>query len=247
MNRFAIFACLLIWAWSLSHCRSDAVDPCADDGIAETATAILPLGDSRVEGNRPNYESYRYELWQRMIQTNSSVDFIGRRQDEAAYPIIGGRCFDNDHEGYGGATSGELLEIVRGFGADVDPDIVLLGIGGNDLLQGVTNVETIGDHISSIISLLRQRNDSVVIILEQIAPGTPSIMTVELTQRFDAFNASVPALADSLSSDASPIEVVDMATDWKVEYFADDVHYNEAGAQEAANRYFSATREFLGR
>ena len=31
--------------------------------ISTSINKILPLGASRVEGARPNYESYRYELW----------------------------------------------------------------------------------------------------------------------------------------------------------------------------------------
>ena len=88
---------------------------------------ILPLGASRVEGSRPEYESYRYELWKDLKENNWSFDFIGTQTDQASYPIFNDMNFDTDHEGRGGWTSGEIQE---GLGGWLDqtgpPDIVLL-------------------------------------------------------------------------------------------------------------------------
>ncbi len=36
---------------------------------------ILPLGASRVEGARPEYESFRYELWKRIKEKMAESDF----------------------------------------------------------------------------------------------------------------------------------------------------------------------------
>ena len=40
----------------------------------------MSLGSSRVEGERPNFESYRYELWKKLIDNNFTFDFIGTWQ-----------------------------------------------------------------------------------------------------------------------------------------------------------------------
>jgi len=69
---------------------------------------ILPLGASRVQGERPYYESYRYELWQLLVNDEWDFDFIGTLEDDANYPRHNGKRFDRDLEGRGGWTSTEI-------------------------------------------------------------------------------------------------------------------------------------------
>src|SRR6056297_3244150 len=76
---------------------------------------ILPLGASRVEGARPEFESFRYELWKDLIENGWTFDFIGTRSDGATYPTFNGNNFDTDHEGRGGFTSGEILQGLNGW------------------------------------------------------------------------------------------------------------------------------------
>ena len=75
----------------------------------------MSLGASRVEGDRPNFESYRYELWKKLIDNNFTFDFIGTQSDNAIYPSFKGFNFDIDHEGRGGWTSGDILEGLDGW------------------------------------------------------------------------------------------------------------------------------------
>ena len=42
---------------------------------------IMPLGASRVEGARPQYESFRYELWKDLKENDWKFDFIGTQSD----------------------------------------------------------------------------------------------------------------------------------------------------------------------
>ena len=74
---------------------------------------ILALGASRVEGARPEFESYRYELWKSLKENNWIFDFIGTQTDVSSYPTFNHMYFDVDHEGRGGWTSGEILKILR--------------------------------------------------------------------------------------------------------------------------------------
>ena len=80
---------------------------------------------SRVEGNRREYESFRYELWKDLKSNEWTFDFIGTKR--IWHPInleLG--SFDNDHEGRGGWTSGQILEELEGWLMETGaPDIVL--------------------------------------------------------------------------------------------------------------------------
>ena len=83
-----------------------------DSSLYQQSTSInkiLALGASRVEGSRPEFESYRYELWKSLKENNWIIDFIGTQTDESSYPTFNNMNFDVDHEGRGGWTSGEIL------------------------------------------------------------------------------------------------------------------------------------------
>lgn len=229
---------LLSLVWLLS-CGTETDQP-------ETIpNVIMPVGDSRVQGLTPLFESYRYEFWKLLINSGVEFDLAGYRKDNLTYPEYKGQTFDPDHAGVSGFKTTDILENMEEIISAVpNPDIILLGIGGNDLLAESTAQETV-NNIREIITRFRTSEDSVVIILEQIAPGKSDFMESQDPEEFDAFNALILNLGQELSTEASPIIVVDMAEGWQDSYLADNIHYNEAGAKVVALRYFEAMIQFL--
>ncbi len=223
-------------------------DDCPPHATTAATIEILPLGDSRVDGDPGNYPSYRYELWKNLVEGQWDTDFIGTRTDVGEYNRVEGRCFDNEHEGTGGATTTDILMTLRSVQFEKTPEVALVGIGGNDLLDGgATDATPVVSRVGEIIGELRRLNPNMVIFVEQIAPGMSSIMTTELTNVFNDFNNQVGVLADSLNSTASPVIKIDMAAGWTDSYLADDVHYNDAGAKIIADRYYLAIQQNVQR
>lgn len=205
----------------------------------------MPVGDSRVQGAHPIFESYRYELWKLLVNSEVEFDLAGNRKDAASYPEFMGKSFDPDHAGVSGYTTTDVLNAMNDIRAAVaDPDIILLGIGGNDLLDD-ESVENTINNIRDIIVGFRASEDSVIIILEQIAPGKSEFMDAEMIEKFNNFNISIMNLGQELSTNASPVVVVNMAENWQDTYLIDNTHYNEAGAAVVAQRYFTAMVPFL--
>lgn len=209
---------------------------------------VVPIGDSRIDGARPEFESYRYELWKLLVDAEVTFDLVGPYDDsdhEGSYSDYQGQEFDDDHAGIGGFQTEDVLETMdRILQASPKPDIVLLGIGGNDLLNE-DPVEKVIANIHQIIDQLQSANDSVVIVLEQIAPGLSSFMTNQLTASFNEFNEQIVSVGQQQSTQTSPVIVVNMAEGWQDSYMADDVHYNEAGARVVAQRYFDVFIQYL--
>ena len=58
----------------LSACQPDEPKP-----QSSSINKIMPLGASRVEGDRPDFESYRYGLWQDLVSSGWTFDLIGTR------------------------------------------------------------------------------------------------------------------------------------------------------------------------
>ncbi len=205
---------------------------------------ILPLGDSRVEGARPEYESYRYELWKNLVRDNKTFDFVGGRADDSNYSAFQGKTFDTDHQGTGGATSSDILNELDAVLANGAPNYVLLGIGGNDLLDNVA-VSNIVSNINQIIDKFQAKNPNITILLEQIAPGRSDIMTAELTNIFNQFNEEIPNIANQQTNNTSSVIAINMATGWSDSYMPDDVHYNEAGAKVIADKYYAVLSNII--
>jgi len=220
-------------------CSSVDSEPSPEKTVSDSINTIMPLGASRVEGARPDYESYRYELWKDLIEDEWTFDFIGTMSDEANYPEYKSMSFDIDHEGRAGWTSGQILDGLTGWlnktGA---PDIVLFSSpGGNDALQGLPyNVAV--DNVNEIIDIIQAFNPNVTIIIEQLAPARSDAMTPELTSFFNQMALDVVSVAESQTTSTSQIIPVDMFTGFTDEYFADEVHYNEAGASIIAECYY---------
>jgi lysophospholipase L1-like esterase len=207
---------------------------------------ILPLGASRVEGARPVYESFRYELWKDLIDGGWTFDFIGTKSDNASYPSFNSENFDIDHEGRGGWTSGQILSGLESWLNETGaPDIVLFSSpGGNDALEELP-YENVVQNINEIIDILQANNPNVTIIIEQMAPGRTDVMTSDLTGYFDQMQEDVINIANNQSTSTSQVIAVDMFTGFNDSLLADDVHYNKTGAEFIANRYYNVLENIL--
>ena len=239
---------LLIGISCLLFTSCDVVDGSEPDpkSPGTAINKILPLGASRVEGARPEFESYRYELWKALSENGWTFDFIGTQSDEADYPQVDSLSFDTDHEGRGGWTSGQIADGLQDWIDDTGPpDIVLLSSpGGNDALEGLPYDEAVVN-VRSMIEILQTDNPNVTILIEQMAPGRTDVMTPELTRFFDLMQEEVVRIAADHSTSTSSIVPVDMFTGFDDSLLADEVHYNERGAVFVANRYYGALADVL--
>tara|TARA_B100001287_G_scaffold46061_1_gene35119 strand:- start:1115 stop:1858 length:744 start_codon:yes stop_codon:yes gene_type:complete len=230
-----------------SSCKKDEND-IIPKPQSNSINKILPLGASRVEGARPEYESFRYELWKDLTENNWTFDFIGTQSDNASYPSFDDKIFDIDHEGRGGWTSGQILDELNSWLSETgSPDIVLLSSpGGNDALEGLP-YENAVENINSIIDILQTNNPNITIVIEQMAPCRTEAMTSDLTSFLDQMQQEVLNISINQSTSTSQVIAVDMFTGFGDSLLADDVHYNESGAEFIAIRYYNALENILAK
>lgn len=236
---------LIITAFSCSENNPIATP---DDSIADctTFTKLLCIGDSRVEGFHPIHESYRYPLWKLFIDNNNCVDFIGSRLDVfAPYDNYKGETFDLDHLAQGGAYTSDILLMLQEEATGLQPDIVLLGIGGNDLNDMVNTVDQTVLNIELIINSVRNLNPNTVVLVEQIAPARSDLMTPSRQDTLDMFNAKIANLANLRTTVSSPVITINMGSGWNDGYMADQLHYNVVGSELIANRYYGVLKDYL--
>jgi lysophospholipase L1-like esterase len=227
----------------LVNCAKDINEPVGED-IAGEGIKIMPLGASRVEGDPPDFFSYRYELWKLLIDQDVAFDLVGSQEDEYDYNSYAGQNFDGDHEGHSGAIAAEILNIIESRQNDLAKvDITLISSpAGNDALSG-GSLPTAVSHIKSMVDLLLQSNPNMMVIIEKMAPGHSDIWNQDLADRLTFLHEQMGLLVDSYSSDN--IILIDMATGFSDDYLSDEVHYNEAGAKFIANRYYDLLQKLI--
>ncbi|MDP9818935.1 SGNH/GDSL hydrolase family protein [Spirilliplanes yamanashiensis] len=102
----------------------------APRGSALRPLRIMPLGDSITLGRGDRLrDGYRRELGALLTAAGVHHDFVGSQRD--------GTGPDIDHEGHSGWTITEARGRVGGWLAAARPDVVLLDLGTNDMIQGI--------------------------------------------------------------------------------------------------------------
>lgn len=232
---------LLFILLSISSCtKDDESENASKCVIIEKGTKIMPLGASRVQGFPGIFESYRYELWKDLVDGAFEFDFVGTNKDLWEYESHKNYCFDNEHEGSSGWTAAKINKNIDTWLKSVgDVDIVLFSSpGGNDALGGA-DFNGIVANINAIIDKIQAHNPNITIIVEQLAPGKSSFMTDAYKLLFAQMKTVIAQIASSQTTSTSKVIVVDMATGFTDDMLADDIHYNKAGAEFIAERYYN--------
>ncbi|WP_436520160.1 cellulose binding domain-containing protein [Actinoplanes sp. HUAS TT8] len=195
---------------------------------AAAKTKIMALGDS-ITGS-PG--CWRALLWQKLPA--DEVDFVGTLPGQGC-----GFDYDGENEGHGGylATNVAGQNLLVGWLAATDPDVVLMHFGTNDVWSNLST-STILAAYTTLVGQMRASNPGMKILVAQIIPMNPSTCA-ECAQRVVNLNAAIPAWAAGLTTAASPITVVDQWTgfDTATDTY-DGVHPNDAGNVKIANRWY---------
>ncbi|MET0134085.1 MAG: ricin-type beta-trefoil lectin domain protein [Kibdelosporangium sp.] len=209
---------------------------------AATAAApsrIMALGDS-ITGS-PG--CWRALLWQHMRNTGyTNVDFVGTLPAQGC-----GFTYDGENEGHGGflATGIAGNNQLPGWLSATQPDIVLMHLGTNDVWNNIP-AATILSAYSTLLGQMRASNPAMKVLVAKIIPMNPSGCG-ECAQRVVTLNNAIPGWAQSNSTTASPITVVDQWTGFSTSAdTSDGVHPNSStGIQKIESRWYPALTALL--
>ncbi len=198
---------------------SDAVSNAAASSLAASSAAqadnrkpvkIMPLGDSLTEGANHNVcGAYRVPLLKMLDEDGVPYEFVGFHSISSAN-VTNGQI---KHSGKGGATvistSQEILPKCEGL----DPDIVLVMLGTNDTMQGLTGEHFAQYYDNLIIKKLYEMYPDVMIYVATIPPSI-----IYETQNLDTnnkgqteSNPAIKAMVEKRKSMGFKIELVDMS------------------------------------
>src|SRR5688572_17756350 len=208
-----------------------------------SAVKIMPLGDSITEGFQ-GHASYRFWLAKRLDLAGYDVDFVGSRTGVATSG--GGQTaplytdWDTNHEGHSGWRTDQILDRIDEWAPQFAPDVVLLHLGTNDMLQSHTVAETI-QRLGQIIDTIRVSRPNVKIAMAKIIPSRV------LNNNIIALNNQIPGVVSAKNTAQSPVVLVDQYAGFDA--FADnydEYHPNPRGERKMTAKWLPALTNLLG-
>jgi lysophospholipase L1-like esterase len=214
---------------------------------------ILPLGDSITQGDGV-HKSYRYNLWIKLVDSGIQFDFVGsvasNWRGNPTWPDYKEHSFDRDHEGHWGWRSDQILDGFYGskdgklseWLKDYTPDIVLMHLGTNDMLERQSVSSTIED-FRQIITQIRAHNPRVTVLLATLIPTGDA----NVNRNIDDLNDRIEDLGRDMNTKASRIILVDQAKGFSPDTDTNDgLHPNELGEEKMAQRWIEGLETALG-
>jgi hypothetical protein len=195
---------------------------------------IMPLGDS-ITGTPGCWRSI---LWNRLQSTGyTNIDFVGTQ--------TGMTCtlpFDSDCEGHGGILAVDIANLnqLPPWLAATTPDIVMMHLGSNDVMNGPkTNAQILAAY-STMVDQMRASNPNMKILVAQIIPMySPTSGCSVCYQQVIDLDAAIPAWAAGKTTSQSPIVVVDQWTGFDTATdTSEGLHPNDAGNQKMSDKWY---------
>ena len=208
---------------------------------------IMAIGDSITYGVIGNGSTesggYRTELWNLFTADGLATDFIGPRASGPSH-------IDRDHAGmrgwrtdqilYGRSTEPTAGNLDDWLNADT-PDLVLLKIGTNDILQDF-QLNTAPDRLSEIIDRITSKAPNAQIVVSSILPID---RTLDL-QQVKTYNSFIPGIVNSKVSQGKKVSFIDMFDKLTVSDLPDQIHPSLDGYVKMGNAWYEALVPILG-
>ncbi|GAA2152999.1 hypothetical protein GCM10009844_36830 [Nocardioides koreensis] len=166
---------------------------------------VLLVGDSVTQGSAGDW-TWRYRLWHHLVDNGTAVDLVGPRDDlldnvtsTQGSHAYADPAFDTDHASRWGMTFAAQDVPIGDLVEEYHPDVVVEQLGVNDLAWDRRSATEVAAFARRFVEDARVADPTVAVVLG----GLPQTW-IPGAQEYDA---SLPALADELSTDTSPVVV----------------------------------------
>lgn len=205
--------------------------PCPGGGMP---CKILPLGDSITVGlGSPG--GYRVELFRQAHAANQNITFTGTAMANGP-TMVDGATFPRANEGHSGWTINQVAGLVPSPALNMQPNIVLLMAGTNDMTFGNANAVM---QLGTLIDKLVAADANMLVVVAQITPRDGGNTSTE------TFNRALPDLVQSRASAGKHVLLVDMYTGFPMDGLGDIVHPNKTGYDWMAGVWYKAIGPLL--
>ncbi|MEU7844290.1 GDSL-type esterase/lipase family protein [Micromonospora sp. NPDC049114] len=232
------------------------------------ALRVMVVGDSMSQGAEGDW-TWRYRLWDWFRTQNVAVNFVGpyygtTPPTEATGPTpprlqgapdpgegiprvwgqyaAGAPAFDSDHFAVWGRQAAQVKNEIRTQVAEHKPDLLLVGLGFNDLGWFVDNPDGTIASMRTLVSEARAANPNIKVALANIPQRTRLGINPDLPAKTDRYNTLLATSIPSWSTSQSPVALVD----WRANYACgpdscpdgyDGLHPNARGEYKIAQAF----------
>lgn len=240
---------------------------------------VMVVGDSMTEGMEGDW-TWRYRLWEWFKEQHVTVDFVGpyrgtkqpdptgppappRLQSEppeapsVANPPVAGAYhqdiapgFDSDHFAVWGRQAAQDKDLVGPMVALYKPDLILFGIGFNDMGWFVSDANGTLDSMKALVDRARAAKPDVKMAVGNVPHRLFINGRQDLVDKTNQYNALLKDAIPTWSTSASPVKLVD----WEGSYACkpdacptgyDGLHPSLSGEYQIAYAYArTLNREF---
>jgi lysophospholipase L1-like esterase len=194
----------------------------------EHALTVMPLGDSITDGLN-NTGGYRSDLFQAFTVDGRYVDFVGSQVSGPA------QLRDQDHEGHPGWRIDQLDAAVTGWMTTYQPDVVLLHIGTNDVIQNWA-LSQAPDRLSTLVDDITAADPRAEVDVATIVPFADPGQDAAAR----AYNAAIPGIVAAKAGAGRHVDLVDMhAAIGTTDLSPDGVHPSSGGYSKLAARWYA--------
>jgi len=229
--RLLAVAALFIGTSALRQ-RRKVKDSVVKDSVVKKKTTVLPLGDSITFGcgdgcnwlgcgdecaiSRPSCQGgWRSYLW-KMLSPGSNVsdawDFVGTQKN-------GHEDTDPDHEGYPGWKV-EDITAIKDQWVPLNPDVILLHLGTNNLGIGLQPVATALGHMESMLNTIFTELPNTRLLLSTLIGSS---IIYGGTKHAD-YNEGLKVFARDFAAQGFNVEIVDMAVESGIGEYCDPIY-----------------------
>ncbi|MGB8355630.1 MAG: GDSL-type esterase/lipase family protein [Chthoniobacteraceae bacterium] len=240
----------LLMVLAILFCVSNAAD--AAFLVKGRNVKVMPLGDSITLGKKGMVGGYRKILYEWLIESGYAITYVGK-QNIPGNPKYPAACSDGSipyHEGYGSIRTDMVLtggtverQTAPPLATTLEkfkPDVVLLMIGTNDILQS-WQLDTLEERLGKIIDAIYASNPKTMVLVASIAPIGGWTYVAKET-RATAYNAAIPGIVARQQALGHAIGFVDIhqAMSAKGALGNDMVHPSDMGYALMAQAWYKA-------
>ncbi len=210
----------------------------SSDAPADYTWTILPLGDSITAGFPYNQGGYRVGLFATANHFGKRITFVGRLCNGPPDGKVEGVPFPPFHEGFSGKTIDFIDEMAPDALAP-QPDIVLLMIGTNDILQNHDPAQALV-RLEALLNHILAADLGALLVVAMIPPVPNKDLEVA------RYNFGVAALVTKLAAAGERVRLADMNTGFsRALMWDDDIHPNLQGYAHIAAVWYAVIDTFL--
>ena len=195
---------------------------------------IMPLGDSITDGyNVPG--GYRIDLEDELVADGRIFDFVGSLSNGPA------ALADKNHEGHSGWRIDQIASSINGWLAASQPEVVLLMIGTNDVVQDY-QLATAPNRLAALLDQIHTARPQAHLLVASIPP----LPGATDDQQVRAYNSAIPGLVQTRAGQGRSIRYVEIHGALTTADLADGVHPSASGYSKIADVWHAALAPIFG-